>query len=168
MISGQATFRRLVERHGPRILGLAHRIVGDPARAEDIVQDVFTRLYQRRRYIHDEKTIGSWLYRTTLNRSFDELRRLQRIRRAESEARPPDGPGTDAWFRAETARLPRAMRAAVLLVYGEGMAPAEAAGILGCTPNALRQRLFAAREQLRLKLSEGVHDDTAPCGAPTR
>ena len=165
MITGEATFRRLVEQHGDRILGLATRILGDAARAEDVVQEVFLQLYRRHRDIRDRSAVGSWLYRTTLNRSFDALRQRGRIQRAEAEARRPDGPGDDEWLRAQVAQLSPAQRAAVTLVYGEGMTPAEAADVLGCPANTLRQRLYAARERLKSKLSEGPRHDTPPCVA---
>jgi DNA-directed RNA polymerase specialized sigma24 family protein len=156
-------FRRVVEEQGPRLTRLAHRLVDDAGLAEDVVQEVFARLYRAFGRVRDPR---AWLTRATLNRAFDELRRRAR----DARLRPPRqaAPPGDEAVRAAAARLPRKLRSAVILVYVEEMTAEEAAQALGCTANAIRQRLYAAREKLRGVLEKGDNHDVAACAPAGR
>src|SRR5688572_16737176 len=65
----------------PRIARAVTRIIGDPARAEDLAVEAFWRLWRTPRAQGD--TAGGWLYRTAVRLAVDELRR--RARRARYE-----------------------------------------------------------------------------------
>lgn len=162
-----AAFRLLVERHTPLVHGLAWRMLGDGAEAEDVVQEAFTRLWVgAARWTPVGGGMGGWLRRVATNLCLD---RLRRVRPAGSDAlpdRPDDAPLADDALDAERQRravaraislLPDKQRAAIVLTYHEGAANAEAADILGIGVKALESLLVRARQALtRALAAEGL------------
>lgn len=74
----EAAFRILVERHIDRAFGIALRIVGSRADAEDVVQDTLLKVWTHRgRWQHGRAKFSTWLYRVITNRCID-LRRQPR------------------------------------------------------------------------------------------
>ena len=69
-----ASFGELVRRHGPRLLGLARQVVG-PNLAEDMVQEAMIDAYRGLGGFAGHSSVGTWLYRITLNRCLSERRR---------------------------------------------------------------------------------------------
>ncbi len=60
--AGEAAFAALVARHGPMVLGVCRRLLGDQHHAEDAFQAVFFVLSQKARSIRDPDLLGNWLY----------------------------------------------------------------------------------------------------------
>lgn len=146
-------FRAVVETHGNRMLRFAATVLGDRSSAEDVVQDVFTRLYHKRDTIRDLGTLRSWLMRATLNASYDVIKKRKRSMPLFDTAEetfpanlPPEAPEI---VRDIVSYLPPRLRSAFALVYAQDLSPAEAAETLGVSANTLRQRLFAARQKIR-------------------
>lgn len=159
----QTAYRRLVHRHLKRAYALARRLTGSEAEAEDIVQDVFLQVWQRRSHWTDDggAKFTTWLYRVVVNRCIDVKRRPvgQDI---ESVAEPadvrPDALSTIHRQRvaarlldAQTKLTPQ-QRAAVTLFYYENLSNAEIATIMQITTGAVESLLKRARQQLRLLL----------------
>src|SRR6476469_8836997 len=71
---GQA-FRTLAERHAERALGLARRILGNEAIAEDVVQDAFLRVWINAPRWRPEAAFRTWLYRIVVNLCLNARRR---------------------------------------------------------------------------------------------
>ncbi|MFP3526161.1 sigma-70 family RNA polymerase sigma factor, partial [Pantoea sp. SIMBA_072] len=72
----QAAYRTLVHRHLKRAYALARRMCGSDAEAEDIAQDAFLQVWQRRDHWTDEGAkFTTWLYRVVVNRCIDHKRR---------------------------------------------------------------------------------------------
>src|SRR5215813_6080589 len=66
----------LVDRHLPRILGLAGRLLGSRADAEEVAQEVFLRVWQQAgRWRAGEARFSTWLHRVAVNLCQDRLRR---------------------------------------------------------------------------------------------
>src|ERR1035441_1449333 len=103
-------FRVLVELHSRSLFGLAYRMTGNEADAEDVVQDSFLRAYRQLRAFDDRSSFGSWLYRIVVNCSLDLMRarkrRAERMQPADAEmddplaALPALDPGPDQIGRA--------------------------------------------------------------------
>ncbi|PYK97720.1 MAG: hypothetical protein DME19_15310 [Verrucomicrobia bacterium] len=71
-------FARLVERWEEPIRRLCARMTGDPHRGEDLKQDTFARVFEKRKSFRPTARFSTWLWRIALNLCYDELRRINR------------------------------------------------------------------------------------------
>lgn len=161
----RAAFDEIVRRHGPLALRVAMRLCRDRAAAEDAAQEAMLRVWRQiHRFDPEIARFSTWLYRITVNLCIDQSRKWR------GEALPDDYDVTDPSPDAEqnlAAReakhslatalhgLPARQRAAMLLVYEEGLSGAEAARVLGFSPKAVERLLARARETLRKSLGRG-------------
>ncbi len=67
-------FRTLVERHSRAVFRLAHRMTGNAADAEDVVQDTFLKAYKQLGRFESRANFGTWLHRIAVNCSIDLIR----------------------------------------------------------------------------------------------
>ncbi len=158
----QAAYRTLVHRHLKRAYTLARRMCGSDAEAEDIAQDTFLQVWQRRDHWTDEGAkFTTWLYRVVVNRCIDHRRRPAG-EDLDSVPEPPDH-APDAITRIQRRqvaarlrdaqdRLPAQQRAALALYYNEGLSGAEVATIMQISVTAVESLLKRARQQLRTLL----------------
>lgn len=163
--SGQA-FETLLRRHQHRIYRIALRMTGNPADAEDVVQDVAVQLWRMLVTFSGSSTFSTWLYRIVVNRCL-QLRRSQRVvgrpteplldgdhpTVAGPEARVLDLARVDAAAEALKA-LPAEQRTALVLCQIEGMSYREAAAVAGVTEAALRSRLERGRRSVVAAMQE--------------
>jgi len=84
--SAAPTFEKLYLEHYSRIISVLVRLLGDPAQAEELANDVFWRLYRQRTTLRPDGNIGGWLYRTATNLGIDALRSAARRRQYEHSA----------------------------------------------------------------------------------
>jgi RNA polymerase sigma-70 factor (ECF subfamily) len=157
----------LYDALGPWVLGLAWRILGDEAEAEEVVADVFAQVW-RRIDRHDARrgALVPWVLSIARNRALDALRRRRRWwRRAErwGEARAAEGGEADpapapheaavpGWplhreVHAALAALPEEQRRVVLLAYFEGLSHSEIARRLGEPLGTVKTRLRIAQRK---------------------
>ncbi|MBK9735908.1 MAG: RNA polymerase sigma-70 factor [Saprospiraceae bacterium] len=71
----KSTFKILFDTHYASLCNLAYRIVGDTDKAEDIVQDMFVKLWDERHKINPEKSVKSLVFMMVKNHSLEVLRR---------------------------------------------------------------------------------------------
>ncbi len=158
----RAAAQALMARHLPRMLGLARRMLSDPAEADDAVQDAFLQLWTHAaRWEPGRAKFSTWLYRVTLNKCYDRLRRRQTapLEAAVEVADPAPGPDAGlqhaaiaAQIEAALAALPERQRAAIQLCHYQGCGNIEAAEILGISVEALESLLARGRRALRDRL----------------
>src|SRR5204862_3754526 len=74
----QAAFNQIVLAYRKRILGTISRLIGRPEDVEDVAQEVFVRLYYSLDQLRTAELFEPWLYRLTVNASYDYLRRAKR------------------------------------------------------------------------------------------
>jgi RNA polymerase sigma-70 factor (ECF subfamily) len=158
----RAAAAALMARHLPRMLALARRMLPDPLEAEDAVQDAFIQLWTHAaRWIPGQAKFSTWLYRVTLNKCYDRLRRRPTARLEEAAEAEDPAPGPDAGLhhaaiaaQIETAlaALPERQRAAIQLCHFEGCGNIEAAEIMGISVEALESLLSRGRRALRNRL----------------
>ena len=155
-------YRILVERHGRRVLGMARRMTGNLAEAEDVAQEAFLRVWQRAADWRDKGAkFSTWLYRVVMNLCLDRQRRKP-MAPLEAAGDPaderPDAETTLAaaersrQVEAALATLPDRQRAALVLSYYEGLNNAAAAEALEISVAALESLLVRARRSLRAEL----------------
>jgi len=150
-------FGALLRRHYDRIHGLAWRLTGSRADADDIAQDVCCTLVEKVAGFRGEAKFTTWLTGITFNACRDFRRRRRSFTRLTERlavlaglAAGPDGRDAyDAvWVRSAVARLKPALRDTVVLVAGEQLTHAEAAEILGVAENTVAWRMHEARRLL--------------------
>jgi RNA polymerase sigma-70 factor (ECF subfamily) len=157
VVGDRAAFEALLRRHYDRVHGLAWRLTGSRADADDIAQDVCCALVEKLPSYRGEAKFTTWLARITVNACHDFRRRRRSFvglaERLGVLAGPASGPdGRDAydavWLKSAVARLKPALRDTVVLVAGEQLTHAEAAAILGVSENTVSWRMHEARRLL--------------------
>jgi RNA polymerase sigma factor (sigma-70 family) len=157
----EAAFTLLVQRHGPAVLGVCRRVLGNAADADDAFQATFVVLLRKAGAIRRRASLGSFLYGVAYR-----LARKAQARRTRPapplEAFDTAGPDpvVDASFREltdaldqEICRLPEKYRAPLVLCGLEGMTCEQAARELCWPKSSLAHRLAKARALLHRRLS---------------
>lgn len=155
----ETAFRYLVERHIDRAFGIALRLLGSRADAEDVVQDTMLKVWTHRgQWEHGRAKFSTWLYRVVTNRCID-LHRRPRTDNVDAVPEPadvkPDAFSTmqrdEVAKLLETAmqRLPEQQRVAVILSYHENMSNGDIAEVMNTTVSAVESLLKRGRQQLR-------------------
>ena len=160
-------FGALVDRYQPRLLNFINRIIGDRERAEDLVQEVFIRVFRHLHRFDQTKKFSTWIYTIASNLAKNELRNRSRnplvqfpttrksweagprpLQFEDSTARPDD------LYRARhladsvqqcVGRLPEHHRDVFVLRELEGKSYQEIAQITGCNLGTVKSRLNRAR-----------------------
>lgn len=160
-------FNEIVLAYRKRILGTIARLIGRPEDVEDVAQEVFLRLYYSLDQLRTPEVFEPWLYRLTVNAAYDYLRRQKR--RSESrmsdlseqqvvmadaaaggEARQEDDRRTKIreFVHSLLEAVSREDRVLLLLKEVEGLSLKELEKIYGINENALKVRLFRARQRV--------------------
>lgn len=155
----EAAYRLLVERHIDRAYGVALRILDNQADAEDVVQDVFLKVWTHRgRWEGGKAKFSTWLYRVVTNRCID-LRRQPRNEELEAVPEPPDAQpdAVTSLHRGEVSsmldkamrELPEQQRIALIFSYYENLSNAQIAEVMDTTTSAVESLLKRGRQHLR-------------------
>lgn len=162
-----AAFNEVVLAYRKRILGTISRLIGRPEDVEDVAQEVFVRLYYSLDQLRTPEVFEPWLYRLTVNASYDYLRRSKRRgesrmadlseqqvmmadsmaggkQDAENRQRGEVREFVDALFQhvSEEDRL------LLTLKEVEGLSLKELEKVYRVNENALKVRLFRARQRV--------------------
>jgi RNA polymerase sigma-70 factor (ECF subfamily) len=150
----------LYHQHGKQLFGLAWRLTGSRADAEDVVQDLFVGLPEALRRYEDRGRVEAWLravvVRLVLMRKRAERRRGE-VDLLPDDARsvPPDGGVlTRADLDQALRALPDAMRTVFVLRALEGYSHAEIGTLLGIRAGTSEVRYHRAVQRLRAALRE--------------
>ncbi len=170
----EASFRRLVERHGRGVFQLAFRLTGSEADSDDVVQETFLRVYRELKRFESRSSFRTWVHRITVNCAYDLLRQRPRHRGESLDAGPSGGEadGTEpeanatSWpdrvaFGAEIERSVRAAldlltpteRTAFVLRHFEGRSLDEIGETLGLRTGATKHSIFRAVQKMRKALA---------------
>lgn len=159
-------FDEIVTRHGAFALRVASRLIPDSRAAEDVVQEAMVRAWSQSKSFDERRArFTTWLYRIVVNLCIDHKRRLQPEPMPEDFDPVDPAAGTvetleamerDATLASELSKLPPRQRAAMTLVYDEGLSGAEAARALGMTAKAVERLLARARAFLRERYAAKV------------
>jgi RNA polymerase sigma-70 factor (ECF subfamily) len=165
-------FEGIVAAHSRAVFGLAFRVTGNAAAAEDAVQETFLRAFRFLSRFDQRAELGTWLHRIAVNAAIDQTRRVRRERRNRVEL-PEEGDLSLAEFpageagperqalageirrrtEAALAELSPSERAAFVLRHYEGRSIAEICTTLGKRDNAIKQSIFRAVRKLRVALA---------------
>ncbi len=157
----EPAFRVLIHRHGPMVLGICRRVLGDEHAAEDAFQVTFLVFVKKASGLRDRTLLSNWLYGVAYRVAHKERAKGLRRREVEREA------GERAWevgvdsnqaelrtvIDEEIHRLPERYRLPLLLCHLEGLRHDEVAQRLGCPVGTIESRLARGRERLRERLA---------------
>jgi RNA polymerase sigma-70 factor (ECF subfamily) len=162
-------FEEIYRAHSGRLYSLALRMVGNPADAEDLLQEIFLSAHRKLEGYRGEAALGTWLYRLATNQCLDYLRSRaaktsQVTGTIDDEIGLSDvgsrnlGERTVAKMDLERAlaQLPEGARAAFVLHDVEGLEHREVAQALGVAEGTSKSQVHKARLKLRALLSAKV------------
>ncbi len=156
-------YRILVERYQERIRNLIYSIFHDTEMVDDLAQDIFIKAYEALPTFRLDSSFYTWLYRITVNKCRDEMRR-RKVRRFLSfqtlvdEANkeltaklsvPPEERDAKEIVTLGLQALPEKFRSAIILKDIEGMSYEEIAKVMHCELGTVKSRLSRARSMLR-------------------
>jgi RNA polymerase sigma-70 factor (ECF subfamily) len=160
-------FEELYRTHAGRLFSVACRMVGNPADAEDLLQEIFLSAHRKLESFRGESALATWLYRLATNQCLDYLR--SRAGRTSQVTDPLDeepgryeagSPGlaeqtvTRMDLERSLARLPEGCRAAFVLHDIQGLEHKEVAEVLGIAEGTSKSQVHKARLRLRAMLSQ--------------
>ncbi len=152
----------LVQRHAIRYRALAHRVVGDMALAEDLVQEAFVKLWTHAdRFDASKAKFTTWFHRIVVNRCLDEKRKRTTEALPEGYDKADESEtveeamvahsGSEQLMAAVNA-LSERQRTAITLSYIDGLSNMEAADVMELKLKAFESLLVRARAKLREQL----------------
>lgn len=153
-------FSVLVKRHTQKFFNLAYRTLGNEKDAEDVVQDSFTKVWQRPKLYNPERgaKFTTWFYRIVLNASIDLKRKSKPVYGLEEQMVDGDFQRQDeriieaeSYQELEDAiqQLPERQQTALNLCYYENLPQKEAAEVMGVGLKALESLLSRAKMNLK-------------------
>jgi RNA polymerase sigma-70 factor, ECF subfamily len=174
----ERAFQELVDRYQTRLLNFIYRTIGDRERAEDLVQEVFIRVYRHLHRFDRSKKFSTWIYTIASNLAKNELRNrsrnplvlFQAIRKNwQDDDRPLQFEDTtsrpDDMYRKRhlrdlveqsVDRLPEHHREVFVLRELEGKSYEEIAEITSCNLGTVKSRLNRARNAFASIISPGL------------
>ncbi len=162
-----ASYNQVVQAYRKRILGTIARLIGRPEDVEDVGQEVFLRLYFSLDQLRTPEVFEPWLYRLTVNAAYDYLRKQKRRHEARmadlseqqviiADAVASTIRGVEQDRRQQVREqvhslletVPEQDRILLLLKEVEGLSLKELEKIYGVNENAIKVRLFRARQRV--------------------
>ncbi len=154
-------FERLYRTYGQRIYALCLRMSGDRGTAEELVQDVFVRAWQKLETFRGDAAFGTWLHRVAVNIVLSRRKQdgRQRDRTVNDDdamdvvAARPVSVGERLDLESAIAQLPQGARRIFVLHDVEGYTHEEIGEFLGITSGGSKAQLHRARMLLREALN---------------
>jgi RNA polymerase sigma-70 factor (ECF subfamily) len=163
-----AALAPLMQRWETPVKRFLFRLIGNTADAEDLAQEVFVRIYTKRASYRVGAKFSTWCFSIAANQAKNRLRwwRRRPVTSLDAwteaggeiadESRAGDRASVASVRREQVAAVQRAvaslpvdLRTALVLFEYEEQSMTEIAGALGCTPKAVENRLYRARQQLK-------------------
>lgn len=153
--------------------GLAWRLLGDEAMADDVAAEALARALVRWSTLRHQSYVTAWVLKVASNLALDELRRRARHRERGRAIRDPFGATADDELVvlrhalvAAIEGLSRRQREAVVLVHVAGLSPGDAARSMGVSPSSLSAHLRRGLAALRRALGDdGFSSSTLEAGS---
>lgn len=174
-------YNQIVQAYRRRILGTISRLIGRPEDVEDVGQEVFVRLYYSLDQLREPEIFEPWLYRLTVNAAYDYLRKQRR----RPEARMSDlseqqvmladaDAGTLAqrednrkskirdFVQSLLGSVSEEDRTLLTLKEVEGLSLKQLESVYHVNENALKVRLFRARQRVLKAFAKSEESDGRP------
>ncbi len=171
----ETAFAALVRRHGPMVLSVCRRVLGNHHDAEDAFQAVFLIFARKAERIRKQDSVSSFLHGVAYHVATKlKLSATRRAARERTQARSAfDDPCDDLTWRElrsvldeELTKLPEQCRTPLVLCYLEGKTQDEAVRLLGWSKSTFRRRLEQGRDTLGRRLTRRGVTLSAALSAP--
>lgn len=158
----EGALTKLYDRYSGAALAAAARVLGDRAEAEDVLQEVFVRVWDRAAEFDVARgSVAAWLMGSIRNASIDRLRRKDAFHRALEGAAAlprPDGgpqelPEDLRRVKAAVEALSEEQRKPIELAYFEGLTQTQIAARLGQPLGTVKTRMRLGMQKLRAALA---------------
>lgn len=169
----EKAFEELVRRYQRQVANIIYLTLGNREAIEDLTQEVFIRVYKSLARFQHDASVYSWIYRITVNLCIDEIRRrkikrtislqffsdhkLEQEKKFKDKATAADRVLTEerrSMVREALQKLSPLQRTVIVLREYEDLSYDEIAKTLNISTQAVKSRIFRARDELR-KLLEG-------------
>lgn len=148
----------LLDKYGDMVLRIAYTYLKNRADAEDIVQDVFLRIIDKKPSFNGENHEKSWLIRATINMCKNKVNMFWNKNKCSiddvQEFAVSDKYNTDTSVFQEVMALGEKYRVVVYMYYYEGYSTPEIANVIGKNETTIRSLLHRARNKLKDMLKE--------------
>ncbi len=148
----------LLDKYGDMVLRIAYTYLKNRADAEDIVQDVFLRIIDKKPSFNDENHEKSWLIRATINMCKNKANMFWNKNKCSiddvQEFAVSDKYNTDTSVFQAVMALGEKYRVVVYMYYYEGYSTPEIANVIGKNETTIRSLLNRARNKLKDMLKE--------------
>jgi RNA polymerase sigma-70 factor (ECF subfamily) len=160
---GQNAFAELIRRYGDLVYSLALRSMGNPADADDAVQNIWLKIIRNAKQYSEKGTARAWIGQITVHETRDMIKQRTRERHRDQTAAKPEvlQPATEledremqSLMEMTVRKLPETDREVVLLHYYEGFTQNEVASALGLSEATTKWRIHQALESLRSHLAK--------------
>jgi len=152
-------FERLVEEYGEQLYWQARRIVLTHDDANDVVQNVFMKAWQKLDTFNEDAKVSTWLYRIALNESLDFVRRNKKQMFSTDDEEGSvanmlmaddyfDGSKTEALLQEAIARLPDVQRTVFNMRYFDEMKYSDMSEILETSEGSLKASYHIAVKKI--------------------
>ena len=148
-------FSALYRRYHPRLCGYLHRMLGNAAVAEEVLDDVMFIVWTDARKFRGDSAVSSWIFGIAYRKAMTAARKERRHetpvdRGVDADALPAGRPGDLEFLRVALSHLSTDHRQVVELSYFCGFSYREIAEIAACPVNTVKTRMFHARRRLRV------------------
>jgi RNA polymerase sigma-70 factor, ECF subfamily len=157
-----AYFTTLVSKHKEKVRNLIYLTTGNSEYVDDIAQEVFITVYRNLSKFRFESQFTTWLYRITVNKCNDNLRKMKirniflPLKESDENIRQEEVPmnnDTSEIIQKAIKKLPEKLRTPLLLKDIDGLSYKEIAETISCEIGTVKSRIFRARENLKDILS---------------
>ena len=175
----QQAFEDLVRRYQRQVANIIYLTLGNREDVQDIAQEVFIRVYRSIDKFEFDASFFSWIYRITVNLCIDELRRrkikralsldflaegtFEKEKKSKEQILASDGVMNDEKreiILEALQKISQEHRQVIILREYEELSYAEIASYLGISIQAVKSRIFRAREDLRVLLKDYFEERT--------
>jgi RNA polymerase sigma-70 factor (ECF subfamily) len=154
----KSAFQVLVKRHKDKVRNIIYITMNNSALVDDIAQDVFITVYRNLKFFRFESQFTTWLYRITVNKCKDYLRRIN-VRKIFSPIEdgyevseysiPVENKDISKIVMDAISKLPAKLRMPLILKDIEGFSYQEISETLNCEMGTVKSRIFRGREKLK-------------------
>lgn len=157
----ESTFSVLMGKHKEKVRNLVFLTLGDSEFVDDISQDVFISVYHKLGDFRFESKFTTWLYRITVNKCRDYLRKkkvrsifvpIKEVDTDYGATTQPENIDIPQLVRKAIEKLPEKLRVPLILRDIDGHSYKEIADKLDCEVGTIKSRIFRARESLKVLL----------------